>query len=364
MKFCHISDTHLGFSAFRKTDPKTGFNQREVDVCKAFSQAIDKIISLKPDFVLHTGDLFDSSKPANRIVSFCLKELLKLAGKTKVVIISGNHSTPRMTNYGSVFELFEFFPELSVIYKGLYEKVDLGATVIHAVPQCLGDNQFHDELKKIKLAKDKYNILAVHAGVAGGKYSMNEFGETLLPSEYLEKGFDYIAMGHYHMKTKLNDRAYYSGSTERMSFNEAKEDKGFLFCDLKNQKITFMPLKIRPMVEFSIDATDLDHEQLNEKIAISLKTNIKNAVVKMKIDNLPKENYKHIDNDKIKELTSETVQFVPQINLREETDQKNISQEIGNLEKELIEFIKEKNQIELTETGLEYLKMVTENAPD
>ncbi len=50
-----MADTpHVGYT-YRRTDPETGMNQREVDVYRAFERAIDSIISRRPDVVLHSG---------------------------------------------------------------------------------------------------------------------------------------------------------------------------------------------------------------------------------------------------------------------------------------------------------------------
>ena len=65
MKILHFSDTHLGFQAFdRVTD--AGVNAREQDVYDAFEQVVDQIVSLKPELVLHSGDLFHRPSPSNR----------------------------------------------------------------------------------------------------------------------------------------------------------------------------------------------------------------------------------------------------------------------------------------------------------
>ncbi|HDM25348.1 MAG TPA: exonuclease SbcCD subunit D, partial [Thermoplasmatales archaeon] len=65
LKIVHLADTHLGFSAYRKIT-KDGLNQREVDVYNAFGRAVDKILEIKPDLIIHAGDLFDSVRPNNR----------------------------------------------------------------------------------------------------------------------------------------------------------------------------------------------------------------------------------------------------------------------------------------------------------
>ncbi|UCH71548.1 MAG: metallophosphoesterase, partial [Thermoplasmatales archaeon] len=62
MKIFHVADTHLGYSAYRKSTQE-GVNQREIDVYNAFEQFVDHVVDKKPDLVIHAGDLFDSVRP-------------------------------------------------------------------------------------------------------------------------------------------------------------------------------------------------------------------------------------------------------------------------------------------------------------
>ena len=88
MRFLHLADTHLGFSAYRKTTNE-GLNQRELDVYNAFIQCIDYAVSTKPDFVLHAGDLFDSVRPTNRAITIAIQQAIRLSQeKIPFLIIS------------------------------------------------------------------------------------------------------------------------------------------------------------------------------------------------------------------------------------------------------------------------------------
>src|SRR4030066_1485377 len=103
MKFVHISDTHLGASGFGRRISSSGVNQREEDICNSFVWAIDNILELRPDFVLHSGDLFHSVRPSNRILDFALRQFLKLSqAQIPTVIISGNHDSPKQRALGSI----------------------------------------------------------------------------------------------------------------------------------------------------------------------------------------------------------------------------------------------------------------------
>ena len=77
MKFVHFSDTHLGYSDYYKIDPHTGINQREQDFYNAWNQAIGDILQIKPDFVIHAGDLFHTSRPTNRAIAVFLLDKLR-----------------------------------------------------------------------------------------------------------------------------------------------------------------------------------------------------------------------------------------------------------------------------------------------
>lgn len=110
MRLVHLSDTHLGYSAYNKTDPDTSLNQREVDVYSAFNEIIEYILKTKPDLVIHSGDLFDSVRPSNRAIHEAFRQLVRLSrAKIPTVIISGNHSTPRHKATGFYFPSFGIF---------------------------------------------------------------------------------------------------------------------------------------------------------------------------------------------------------------------------------------------------------------
>ena len=91
MKFLHIADTHLGYSAYRKATPD-GINQREIDTYDAFKQFIDYAVKSKPDLIIHAGDLFDSVRPNNRAITFAIDQIIRVSKeKIPFVILAGNH---------------------------------------------------------------------------------------------------------------------------------------------------------------------------------------------------------------------------------------------------------------------------------
>ena len=109
MKLAHIADPHLGIRQYHRQTP-TGINQREADVAQAFRAAIDGVIAARPDAVVVAGDLFHSVRPTNAAIVFAFRQFQRLREalpEAPIVLIAGNHDTPRSAETGSILRLFE-----------------------------------------------------------------------------------------------------------------------------------------------------------------------------------------------------------------------------------------------------------------
>jgi len=316
MIILHLADTHLGYSAYNKLDAASGLNQREVDVYNAFKQVVDYAVDIKPDLVLHAGDLFDSVRPSNRAISMGMEQILRLSkAGIPTIIIAGNHETPRLRETGSVFRLFEHLENVYPVYKSQYEKItfdDLDLA-IHAVPHCFNTDMLDESLKELKVDKNyRYNIGMLHGAVTGvGPFKSTEFNEQEISSGYLKKDFDYIALGHYHEMTKVEGNAYYCGSTERFTFLEANpRPKGFLQLELGTDP-EFVKLPVRDMLDLEpINFDNIKNHDMMEVIEQSIKkSQPQDKVVRIKVQNIPSHIYHNLDFNRLKKLTSDALHF-------------------------------------------------------
>ncbi|MGH8697582.1 MAG: metallophosphoesterase family protein, partial [Burkholderiales bacterium] len=108
MRLAHLADLHLGFRQFDRSTPKGG-NQREADVAEAFRRAVDDLIAQRPDLVVLAGDVFHSVRPTNPAILFLFQQLQRLRvalPDAPVVLIAGNHDTPRSTETGTILTLY------------------------------------------------------------------------------------------------------------------------------------------------------------------------------------------------------------------------------------------------------------------
>jgi len=254
MRLVHFADTHLGFTESSRVDAATGINVRERDVYAAFDAIIDRTLALKPDVVVHAGDLFHSPRPSNRAITTALLGLQRLsAAGIPSVLVAGNHSVPRAAASGSIFEALGVLPGVHAAYVGRYEVFTVGAAAIHCVPHVHDEAALEAALAEVQPRADRqFNVLVLHGAVrgTGEGASLGEFNEVAIGRAALARfaGFDYVALGHYHAHLKLGPNARYSGSSERLHQNEAGYEKGFLEIDLATRRVTFHALAPRPIV--------------------------------------------------------------------------------------------------------------------
>lgn len=372
MKILHLSDTHLGYSAYRKATPD-GINQREIDAYNAFNQFIDYAVKTKPDLIIHSGDLFDSVRPNNRAITFSIDQILRLSEKKiPIIIIAGNHEHPKLKETGHIFSIFDHIENVYPVYKAKYEILDFQNNrkniSIHVVPQCELKRQFEDEIKKLKPKKSSdYNIFVSHGAISGIKeFSMNEFNELIIPVNVLSKNFDYIALGHYHKFTKLADNAYYSGSTEKFSFSDASDKKGFIEIKLAddNLDVKFIELNIREMKDLKpIRCTNLKLDEVMTKIRKTMQEiNPNEKTFRITLDDVPSHIYRGIDFGEIRKLSSKAVHFEIKANVKKEGEsEKSSTSKIDALTNEFKRFVenqdlKEKDTI--LELGICYIEKI------
>ena len=372
MKILHVADTHLGYSAYRRVT-EDGVNQREMDTYDAFKQFIDFALKSKPDLVIHAGDLFDSVRPTNRAITFAIHQILRLSKQEiPFVIIAGNHEHPKLKETGHIFSVLDHIENVYPIYNASYEtipfEIDGNKITIHAIPQTTTKQEFNDNLKKLKPETNAdYNILLAHGGVKGIKeFSMNEFNELIIPTQYLKSNFDYMALGHYHKYVKVSENAFYSGSTECFTFSDAGEQKGFIELELKDGKIkhNFVPLKNRPMIDSGpINCSNLSLDEVMKCIKKTIKEiEPRGKVFRIILDGIPSHIYRGIDFSTIRAQSSEAVHYEIKANVIKEGEAKaSETSKIDALANEFEVFLR-KQSIEEKETllkiGLEYIQKI------
>ena len=325
MRLVHLSDLHLGFRQYQRLTP-TGINQREADVARSFQTAIDRIISLRPDVVVFGGDIFHNVRPTNPAIVHAFLQFSRLRAalpEVPVVIVAGNHDTPRAAETGSILRLFrELGIHVAYADPERFAFADRDLAVL-AVPDVPG--------KRPAFTPDsgaRYNVLLLHgevqgmlpAHVAGGDRAALEIPLSALAIP----AWDYVALGHYHVYRRIEPNAYYSGSLDYTSANtwgELYEErisgipgKGFIEHDLDSGAHTFHPLPVsRPLVDLPpISARGLTVAEVDERIRGAVDGcdgGIDDKIVRLVVRELPRHIARDLDHKSLREFKRRALHF-------------------------------------------------------
>ncbi|XHM65352.1 exonuclease SbcCD subunit D [Streptomyces nigra] len=87
----HTSDWHLG--------RQIGRYRRDAEVDAVLDEIIDIADEFAPDLIVHSGDLFDSSRPGLDDIRRAAQALRRLGAIAPVVVVAGNHDTTHVLTF-------------------------------------------------------------------------------------------------------------------------------------------------------------------------------------------------------------------------------------------------------------------------
>jgi DNA repair exonuclease SbcCD nuclease subunit len=343
MHLIHIADTHLGLAAFNRLDPESGMNLREKQVYDNFLKAIDEIIHQKPDVLVHAGDLFDTVKPKTRAYTTVLEALDRLQeADIPLVIIAGNHSMAKTRYTTSPYEVLTYHPaQIIAAYKYKYERIEIGDTVFHLIPNMLRVEDYRTAFDQIELAPSGYhNVLVTHGLATSIKDKrLATVAEHELDSTILSDRFDYIALGHYHRQCQITDNAWYSGSTEYLTYGEIADTKGGLVVDPGRHEVQHLDLPNTPMIDLGtikcegVHPGDITEEIISRIVEKSIPLY---AMAQVTLDGLSREHGKGIDMKSLAAIREQLLDLKIRMKTEEEDKPVPLQQDIR-----LIDYLQE-----------------------
>jgi DNA repair exonuclease SbcCD nuclease subunit len=316
IRILFLADTHLGFDL--PFHPRVNRRRRGPDFFKNFELALAPAYRKEIDTVVHGGDLFFRSKVPPLLVQMAFEPLIKVADSgIPVYLVPGNHERSaipyRMLAAHPNIHIFDRPKTFLLKLKG----ISLALAGFPHVRQNIRQN-FRQVLEQTGWPSTQANasvlLLCIHQCVEGATLIMGPRLYTFRNSHDVIKltdippGFAAVLSGHIHRFQVLtrdlcgnptSAPVFYPGSTERTSFTEKDEHKGFLtleiapsdsMLDLSPARGTlqywqFHPLPARPMTQLELHAGGMDAHALEEWIKKSLSRLPKESVVKIRIHN-------------------------------------------------------------------------------
>ncbi len=329
MRLVHLSDLHLGYRQYQRLTP-TGVNQREADVAATFRVAVDHVIELRPELVVVAGDVFHNVRPSNQAIVHAFLQFSRLVTalpESAIVLVAGNHDTPRTSETGGILQLFAQLG-LDVVDREprrlSFPTHDLSVLAVPGVPGLVKPSFTPD-------ANARFNVLAMHCGIEGvtDEMAWNRPPVEVSRSELTVPGWDYIALGDCHVYREILPNAFYSGSIDYTSLDtwgEQREEhdggvhgKGFVERNLITGEQTFHPLlPSRPLINLpqinarNLVAADIDHRI--RAIVDACVGGIDDKIVRLTLWDIPRHVARELDHKAIREYKRRALSF--QLDLR------------------------------------------------
>ncbi len=278
VKFAHIADVHLGGW---KQEPMQKLN------FESFKKTIDICLKSKLDFILFSGDLFDSAYPPIEILKETFAQFKRIyeAGIPSFIIAGSHDYSVSGKTFLDVLEKAGFCKntfqpekkeEITYLNPVIYNNI-----AIYGYPGKKSGLEV-PELRKVKLneAPGMFKIFMLHTTM--------EHVVKNLPIDYLKKEelpiTDYYALGHIHT-VSTNSKFVYPGPLFPNNFQELRDLKQGSFCIIdtnSNQQIESIKIPTKQVEYFEIEITNgiTGTEEIISKIN---QKNLEDKIVLLKV---------------------------------------------------------------------------------
>ncbi len=286
MRILHTSDWHIG---------RTFHGEPVLDnLAIALDRLHEQVREYRVEVVCIAGDIFDSAIPSAQALQFFEARLAQFIDDgARVLVTSGNHDSAARLGYLARWletSGIHIFADPSHPAEFVEIEDTTGPVRFYGIPylepaivrRYAGDAPISSQRDAIAWAMGQVHDSAVgfsgrivvlaHCFAAGVPDSgvaddierdLSAGGIDVVPLELFE-GVNYVALGHIHSRSTLNDRVRYSGAPLHYSFNEAGQGRGSWLIDLDGDgdiDCQWLALPVpRPLVELTGTLTELETE--------------------------------------------------------------------------------------------------------
>ncbi len=315
---------------------------------------MDAILERDVDLVIHSGDVFDSVRPATHVIIGFLKQTFRITREgIPYLVAAGNHETPRLRTTTAALEYANLVNAYSAhgfdldYWSENIDGLEIGVTLVP-----------HGALDGAGAVTPErgadINVMVTHGMVPGLEAKSHEMGEANLHSGMLEGAFDYIALGHYHDFHEHRQNAYYAGATERFGFGEVDSKPGFAVVEIGAGKVSVEHVEIeaRKMVDLpKISAKEMDAAELTEAVREQTSdVDLDDAIVRLRAYDVRRGVASGIERELLRDLQRRCLNFSLEIHAEERPDAVNgsdgqVSAVFGPLGEEFAAFVEVRREL-------------------
>ncbi|MBI2184180.1 MAG: DNA repair exonuclease [Thaumarchaeota archaeon] len=295
-RFAHMADIHLG--AHR--DPVLQHLELEV-----FSEAFDKCVELKVDFIVVSGDFFHVGIPDLGVVNHATRKMRQvLQAGIPIYVIYGSHDyTPNGTSVidildsaGIVTKIVNWKLEDGKIRLRFTTDPKTGAKLTGISARKIGlESKYYEVLDRESLEKEEgFKIFAFHSGITEFTPPQLSMIETV-PISNFPKEFGYYAGGHIHQRGEFSLPSYgkvvfpgplFTGYGKDVETTARGEKRGFYVVGFEDKirSVDFVEIKAFDGAYFEFDVSGRNSMDAAREIQLGLdQLDVNGKVVVVKI---------------------------------------------------------------------------------
>lgn len=247
IKIAHCADLHL----------ESKSETKNYEIKETFLNMLGICKSENVDFLLISGDFFDDTNVSEKALIWVKNELENFGLKT--IISPGNHdpfTNDSPYNKGAWPENVYIFKENKLTH---FDFPELKTKIFGAAFTSIYQKKALSNLKE-NLDSNFVNLCVMHGTVTN---SSDEFYNPINPSKIEKSGFDYVALGHIHKRSKIlklgKTLCAYSGSICPKGFSETGA-KGIYIGEISKNGRNF---KFKKVCKHSYEKITLDISGVN-----------------------------------------------------------------------------------------------------
>ena len=276
--FLFLADTHLGFD--EPLRPRSRNPHRGLDFFANFHRILEVARAERADAVVHGGDLFYRSRVPDSLIDRAMAPLVELAeAGIPVFLVPGNHERSSLPQ-----TLFTLHDRIHVFDEPRTVRLTIDGRRIAIGGFPFVRQRARDLFPRLVAATgllsepSDVRLLCIHQMIEGARVGPSGYqfrgGEDVVRASDLPGELTAILSGHVHrhqvLRADLSGKplsapVVYPGSTERTSFAEMRETKGFVSIHAgpadrpanELRSIEFRELPARPMYVRTLDSGSL-----------------------------------------------------------------------------------------------------------
>ena len=299
-----LSDTHLGLDLPQR--PRVARRRRGPELFAALHRALAPAARGEVDLVVHGGDVFFRSRVSPSLVERAFAPLKAVAdGGVPVYVVPGNHERsaiphPLLAAHPGI-QVFDRPRTFGLTVGGLTLALAGFPFVRHGLQ---GSFARRVEGTGWQDVPAEARLLCLHQCVEGATVGPQGYvfreGDDVIRGQELPAAFAAVLAGHVHRHQiltrdlrgqSLPAPVLYPGSTERTSFAERGETKGFLRLEVEADgsgrgrlaRVRFQEIPTRPMAQVPLPADRLAGPTLGPMLSTLLARQHPDAIVRLKI---------------------------------------------------------------------------------